>query len=116
MLFSSDVFIVGIIFGSILMFVKLIADTNIKNKLIEKGMLDENVKYLYTGRQVPGASSIKWGLVLISVGLAYFVAFLFPDNEIRWQIAFGLMILCGGIALIAFYFIAKKMEENNRQE
>ena len=90
--------------------------SEIKTALIEEGMLDENVKYLYTGRQVPGASSIKWGLVLISVGLAYFVAFLFPDNEIRWQIAFGLMILCGGIALIAFYFIAKKMEENNRQE
>jgi len=110
MLIPESVFVVTVVFGSIILFVKIIADAKMRNKLIEKGMLDENVKYLYQpGTGVKGASSLKWGMILATMGMAFFLGLLFPE-DIRSEIIFGLLFILGGIALIAYYIIMKNVE------
>ncbi len=103
---DESVLIVTVVFGSILLFVKIIADSKIRSKLIDKGMVDENVKYL-SGTNVP--SSLKWGMVLTSMGLAFFIGLLFPE-EVRGEVTFGSLFILGGIALIVFYFIVHKKQ------
>ncbi len=81
--------------------------------IIEKGLPAEDVKAVYAkGTQTANPlASLKWGIVLVSIGLAvllgtwlhetYFIdAGLFP----------GLIGLFGGIGLVIFYLIARKKD------
>ena len=104
--FDESVLVVIIVFGSILLFVKIFADSKIRGKLIDKGMVDENIKYL-SGTNVP--ASLKWGMVLISMGLAFFIGLLFPE-AIRGEITFGSLFILGGAALIIYYLMAHKKQ------
>lgn len=109
------IILVLIIFVSILLFTKYITDTHIKNKLIEKGLVDENVKYLYDNRfegSVP--SSLKWGIMLTGVGLAILIGQLVP-GEFREEITMSAIFLFAGLGLIIYYFIGKKLQDQNRE-
>lgn len=103
------VFIVGIVFVSILLFTKYLTDSRVKNKLIEKGLVDENVKYLYGNRYdsaVP--SALKWGIVLTGIGLAFLVGHLVPE-ELKEEITIAAVFLFAGLGLILYYFIGKHL-------
>ena len=93
--------------------VKIILDYRIKRRLIDKGALDENVKFLFYNRlEQYTPTSLKWGLILIGLGLAVVVGDMFPYNYDRGEITFSLMLLFAGIGLLIYYFIAnKKMNE-----
>lgn len=102
--------IVAIIFGSAIYVIKTISDNRIRRRLIESGQVDEKIKYLYfTAQNADPAyfSSVKWGLILIALGLALFLQQFLPyrfDDELT----FGMMFLLAGIAFIVYYFLAKK--------
>jgi len=102
-----------VFFIVIAVIIKMLSDNKTKRILIEKGMLDENVKYLYADRydsNVP--SSLKWGMVFTAIGLAVIIGKIldnyFQDTD---QITIALMFVFGGLAMIVYYFIAKKMSE-----
>ncbi len=112
------IFICGIVFVAIVSIVKIVTENRIQNKLIDKGLLDENVKYLHPDRleyHVP--SSLKWGMVLIGVGAAFIVGQLVP-RDISEEVTIGSVFIMAGISLLAYYFIAghqvKKMEEKDK--
>ncbi len=112
----GPIIIVLIVFVSILLFTKYITDTHIKNKLIEKGLVDENVKYLYDNRfegSVP--TSLKWGIVLTGIGLAFLIGQLVPE-EMREVITISAIFLLAGLGLIIYYFIGKKLQDRNREK
>lgn len=95
--------------------IKVLSDNRVRNKLIEKGIIDENVKYLYENRQeYKNFSSLKWGLVLIGLGLALFIGQLFP-GPISDEMTVGGMFLFAGIAFTIYYFIARKYLKTNEQ-
>ncbi len=99
-----------IVFAAI---IKILSDSKTKRMLIEKGMIDENVKYLYADRyDVNVPASLKWGMVLTAIGLAVIVGRIL-DNYLHDtdQITIALMFVFGGLAMIVYYFIAKKMNE-----
>ena len=108
-----SVLIVGIIFFSLVFFVKVIADNKIRSKLIEKGMLDEKVQYLYSSKydqHVP--SALKWGIVLIGVGLAFLIGQLVPIDY-TGEVTVGSMFILAGLGLLIYYFIAKRMVDES---
>lgn len=80
--------------------------------IIEKGMVTEELKYLYAGprfRTNP-FSSLKYGLLALFIGVGILVsAFLsqmfFGHEE---QITAGIIFVFGGLGLVTFYSIAKK--------
>ena len=109
-----SVLIVGIIFFSIVAFAKILSEDKIRHKLIDKGMLDENVKFLYANQMeyhVP--SALKWGMVLIGVGLAFLIGQLMP-SDISGEVTVGSMFVLAGVGLLVYYAIARKMM--NRSE
>lgn len=105
-----------VFFGVVAFIVKIILDHKTRHKLIEKGMLDENVKYLYADRpESQMLSSLKWGMIFIGVGLAFFIGQLVPP-DLAEQVTIGGMFLFAGLGLILYYAIANKIVKKSREK
>jgi len=91
--------------------VKIISDNRIRNKLIDKGMVDENTKYLYANQVIlQPLASFKWGLVLIGIGLALFAGNIWNMHE---ELVIGLMFVLAGLGFFVYYFLANKEIKKN---
>jgi uncharacterized membrane protein YgdD (TMEM256/DUF423 family) len=77
------------------------------------------VKYLFMDKPKEYvSSSLKWGMVLIAIGLAVFVGQIAP-KELVEEVTIGAMFVFGGIALVIYYAIASKKineQDKNRLE
>ena len=112
----DDILVPLIIFGFIGYIVKVISDNRIRRLLIDKGEINENLKYLYSDKlafATPG--SLKWGMVLIALGLSFLMSeiFSFLDDETGM---FASMFIMGGLALVVYYFIATRMLKKQESE
>lgn len=98
-------------FWMVAMIVKIVTDNRTRQKLIDKGMVDEKVKYLYTRNlQENPLQSLKWGIVLVGIGIALAIGQLFPMME--GPALMGLMFIFAGIAFVIYYILAKKQTPN----
>lgn len=104
----TPILILGpMVFGAVYI-VKYVSENRTRRMLIQQGKLDENVKFLY--RHDPAQdirANIKWGLVLVGIGLALLIGelniFHMSDEGI-----FGLMFLFAGISFFIYYAVAAK--------
>ncbi|HER00211.1 MAG TPA: hypothetical protein ENO22_12800 [candidate division Zixibacteria bacterium] len=107
-------------FWVIYMVIKISLDYKTKKALIEKGQVNENIKFL-ARHQNGFMASLKWGLVLLGVGIGL-LGYKFAELEtydVRGDeevLAFGMMALFAGIGLVVYYFIALRMSRENRLE
>lgn len=109
----TGVVIVGTVFFSLVQIVRIITESRLRQKLIDKGDIDDNVKQLFSKVQTQNVpSSLKWGMVLIAVGAAIWVAQLFPYS-FQDEAIVSTMLIMGGLALIVYYFIASRMAKSN---
>jgi len=97
------------------MIIKNVLEYKTRRQLIEKGLVNKNVKFLQ-GFETGFLSSLKWGLVLIGVGAALLISRNASYN-VREEVLFGAMFLAAGIGQIVFYIIAlfgpkKNLPEN----
>jgi len=101
------------VFGGFVWIIKIICDYKTRNKLIDKGLVDEKVKFLYQdGAQSRALSNLKWGIVLIGIGIAAIISYWFP-RSFSEEGTIGLMFLFAGIGFLTYYFVAaaKKPQE-----
>ncbi len=105
---QADIFIPLIIFGAIYLTIKVISDNRLRHKLIERGLVDEKASVLFTKHQTfdNPLQSLKWGLVLVGIGLGLFVQVIVPG--INDAVSIGIMFIMAGIAFIVYHVIAKK--------
>jgi hypothetical protein len=104
-------YIFGIAWVIVLGFiVKTFADYRLQKLIIDRKMVDENLSHLFK-RPAPvnGLSSIKWGMVMIGIGLAFLAKQFWPYDFTDEGLA-GLIMLMGGFGFILYYFIAKNIE------
>ena len=109
----TGVLIVFVIFSSAAFVIKVISDNRIRKRLIESGQVDEKVKYLFfkSGRRAADPlSSVKWGMVLVAIGLALLLGQIFP-YDITEEMTIGFMFLFAGLAFLIYYFIQKGKSE-----
>lgn len=112
----EDALITISVFGGIALVFKVISDAIMRNKLIAKGMVDEKVKYLFwKNTQTSNISNVKWGLVLVGVGLAMLLD-QFAPFYLRSESVIGLMFLFAGIAFLVYYFIAKSSLKGQHEQ
>jgi hypothetical protein len=81
--------------------------------LIEKGIVTEDVKYLYdtSNKRHNPYGSLKWGLIFIAGGLGLFIAQILTVNAGMDESTYPAIIALGiGTALIMFYRIALKRQ------
>jgi hypothetical protein len=96
--------------------IKLLSDNKTRRKLIEKGLVDEKVKYLFLDKPKEYvSSSLKWGMVLIAIGLAVFAGQMAPRDLVE-EVTIGAMFIFGGIALVLYYVIAGRMMSKSKEE
>ncbi|MGB2696376.1 MAG: DUF6249 domain-containing protein [Candidatus Zixiibacteriota bacterium] len=98
-----------IFFGVSAYIVKIILEHFTRKKLIEKEMLDENVKYLYADKPENRVlSSLKWGMILIGIGIAVFIGQIVPP-ELQEEVTIGGMFVLAGLGLVIYYLFANKI-------
>jgi len=104
-------FIPIVMFISFAWMVKALSDNKTKRMIIEKAGLNENIKYLYYEPNKQANSSLKWGIVLVALGVALVIykLFFFYESE---EVAFGIMFLFAGAGLILYYFLARSRTED----
>jgi hypothetical protein len=101
-----DVFPVIIIFPTFAFMFKWYFEYRTRKQLIEKGLVDEKVKYLQFNRwdqYAPG--SLKWGLVFLFVGVAIIFLRILSDY-IPGEIILGAILVAAGLGLLVYYLIA----------
>lgn len=86
-------------------------------QVIEKGLQGEQLDYFLKTRQRDSnlLANIKYGLMLISIGLAIFLGTFAPSHQ-QEEITFGFIFLLPGISLIIYYAIAKKQVSQKPSE
>jgi len=96
--------------------IKLLSENKTRRKLIEKGLVDENIKYLFPDKPKDYvSSSLKWGMVLIAMGLAVFAGQMAP-RDLMEEVTIGCMLILGGLALVLYYIIANKKLNKSKEE
>ena len=110
---DTEVFVVGIIFFSVVAIVKIVSENRTRQRLIDKGLADESVRQIYGATtKMQSMSSLKWGMVLVGIGVALLVGQLFP-HYVSSEITFGLMFLFAGIGFLIYYPMAKRFNNGN---
>ena len=110
------VFNLLIIFGAIVMVIKTVSDNRLRQKLIERGQIDENAKSLFAKQPaewLTGLNAVKWGMVLIGIGLAVIAGRIF-DFQYQDEISWGLALIFSGVAFLIYYSMYKKAEAENK--
>jgi hypothetical protein len=96
--------------------VKLLSENKMRRQLIEKGLVDEKIKYLFPDKPKDYvSSSLKWGMVLIAIGLAVFVGQMAPKEMVE-EVTIGTMLVLGGLALVIYYAVASKKVNKSEAE
>jgi len=113
----EDAIIVGIVFFSVVAVVKIIADAATRRRLLEKAAADPDaVQRLYIHPELVNLASIKWGMVLIGIGLAWLISLWMPRYWHEENV-FGLMFLLAGVGMLVYYPIAqRKIKKLQQQE
>ncbi|PKK83733.1 MAG: hypothetical protein CVT49_06860 [candidate division Zixibacteria bacterium HGW-Zixibacteria-1] len=100
----ADVAPVFVIFPVMYMMLRVILDHYTRKRLIEKGLVGEEVKKFFqdgADRFLP--SSLKWGIVLTFLGIAMVLMRLASDY-IPAETAIGIMLVAAGLGLLVYYF------------
>jgi len=109
----TPVFVLTIIFGAIVAIVYLSIRKKERMAMLEKGV-DASVFFTPKKRD---SYALKYGLLLIGVALGILIgnilavtsAFMY-EKEAAY---FSMIFLFGGLALVIYYFMAKKMVDDN---
>ncbi len=105
-----------VVFGFFFLIIKQLTEFWTRKRLIDKGMVDEKVKFLYTGGARGHAlNNLKWGMILIGVGMAALLSYWFPDYIYEGGTV-GLMLILGGLAFIIYYFMLGRLAKEEEQE
>lgn len=110
---NESVFIVGIIFFSIAFVIKILSDNQVRRSVIHKGEIDANLKVLF--QHDPGPSSLKWGIVLIFIGIAFIISQFIPSYYSD-NIVAGLVFILAGVGLLVYYLFASKLVKKSIEE
>ena len=109
---NLEILIPIVLFICFVAVIKIISDNRVKKLLIEKGKVDENLKFLHYQTARNPLSSVKWGFVLIGIGLAFLLGQLFP-YDVSDESIIGLMFLFAGIGFMIYYFMAKNQTQDS---
>ena len=66
----TEVMEMAIVFGAIVLVMKIVTDTATRHKLIRAGLVDEKIKFLYNANpRLKPLNNIKWGMILVGIGM-----------------------------------------------
>ncbi len=109
------IFVLAVIGYFVLELVKVVAESRLRHKLIEKGLVDEKIKPLFQPLLMSqSASALKWGLVMIAVGLAFLFTYgihSWVPEGLRGEMTAGAVFFMAGLGMIVYYIIVRGQEK-----
>ena len=103
---KGDVLVPIALFFAMVAIIKIISDNRVKKMIIDKELVDEKVKYLFANSMiVQPLSSLKWGMVLLGLGIALFIGNM---SDLHEELVFGLMFIFAGLGFFIYYFLADR--------
>jgi hypothetical protein len=101
------------VFGSIILFFKLMTDYWLKKKIVDKGLGAEDASALLKSQNSTDNkySSLKWGLILLFGGLGLVVINYVPYYRDS-PLPFGLFTVFVALGFLVYYFYVKKETDN----
>ncbi|MBI5265969.1 MAG: hypothetical protein HY851_01940 [candidate division Zixibacteria bacterium] len=109
----TPVLVLAVIFGGIIGIIRAKSDYQFRQRLIDKGAVDEKVQEMLAKSSFGGhnLSNLKWGMVLVAIGAAALIGRFLPyDMDDGGTI--GLMFIFAGVAFLIYYPIAQRYERN----
>ena len=103
-----DILIPSVFLFALVAIIKIVSDNKVRRRLIEKELINENLKYLYaqqTNHRLP--SSLKWGFVLVGIGLAFILGLIMP-GQIQDEVTIASMFILAGLGFLLYYYVSKK--------
>ncbi len=93
-------------FFAMVAIIKIISDNRLRQKAIDKNLVDEKTKYLFANSFVlQPLSSLKWGMILVGIGAALFIGNI---SDLHRELVFGLMFIFAGAGLLVYYYLANQ--------
>ncbi len=112
----TPVLVLGVIFWGIVVIIREVAQNRLRHRILEKGLTGVNVQNLFQKESVSGSqSALKWGILLLGVGLVLLVSQLIPV-EFSDEATFGAMFITAGICLLVYYFVVPKIAEKPEEK
>jgi len=104
------------IFAIIAFVIKTLSDNNVRRHFVDKGVSGEDARnILPTAMEDSLPSSLKWGIVLIAVGLSFFIGELVPSRN-QELVTAAVMFISAGAGLLVYYAIGSKMLKEKGEE
>lgn len=106
--------ILATIFIGIYIAIKVITDYILKKKMIEKGYVDQESQALFKQEQSISNryASLKWGLIIFCGGLALILLEFIPYEAEYSPLPYGLIAIFVAGGFLVYYFLVKsKMEK-----
>jgi len=95
--------------------IKILSDNKVRQRLIERGQIDENVKQLFAPQtEAQHLTNLKWGMVSLAIGLALLVDSFFDSLSDAAKV--GIVLIFVGVAFLIYYQKAKQYIEKNEQK
>lgn len=116
---DTEIFVVAIVFSAFVMIIKLFTEYLTRKRLIDAGLVDEKVKFLFSGYgRSNSLNNVKWGMILMAIGISFLWHQLAP-YRVSGEMVLGMACFLAGTALLIFHFISKSQlkntEDNNQQ-
>lgn len=116
---DTEIFIVAIVFFSFVAVVKLVSEHLTRKRIIDAGLVDEKVKFLFRGYgKSHNLNNVKWGMILVAIGIPFLWHEMAP-YRVSGESVIGMALILAGLAFVIYYFISKShldnFEDNNQQ-
>ncbi len=111
---DTSVLVPAIIFGSVVMIVKIVSDSKIRQRMLDVELDENKIRaMLRPMRTADTYNSLKWGIICLVLGGGIFVSSLTNmDKTTTW----GLVLVLGGLGFLATFFIEQKMMNEKKQD
>jgi len=110
-MFSEAVIIVPVLFYSLVTIIRIVSDNRLKRIMIERGNTEGNLELLTASSNVSQSlNSLKWGIVLVGVGLAFLLGDYFR-HAFTDEGLLGLVATFAGAGMLIFHFLATKSQK-----
>ena len=111
MWFESPVLISAAFFWLIAAVTKIVSDNGTKRRLLEARVSEDVVRALFRKGYDPELfSALKWGMVLAALGIGMVLVPLL-SLEPFGPLAIGVMMMCAGGGMLAYYLVATAILE-----
>ena len=105
--------VIGIIFFGVVSIIRSVTDYQLRRKLIQLGHVDKEASYLLRKVNDNRASSLKWGLIILFLGIGLIIISVTGFEQQQSALPFGILAVSVSIGFLLYYFLRRNAEQTS---